>query len=282
MMRLSALLLVLFSMVAVPAQAADGAISQKTLSFGVVPQQASSKLVRLWVPIFQHIKNETGLTLVFKTAPDIPTFEDRVNAGVYDLAYMNPYHYVVFAQQPGYRAFAKQKDKKIIGLVVVHKNSGITDISQLHDKSVAFPSSAAFAASILTRAFLAKEGISITAEYVNSHDSVYRNVAAMRFAAGGGIGRTLNSVAPDVRAELSVLWRSKGYTPHAFAAHPRVAAENVALVRQAFVDMAKTEEGQKLLAALKFTGIEPAVSSDWDDVRGLEIQKSGIKTGLRE
>jgi hypothetical protein len=52
-----------------------------TLTFGVVPQQAASKLAQLWSPILDDLGARTGVRIGFRTVPDIPTFERRLAAG---------------------------------------------------------------------------------------------------------------------------------------------------------------------------------------------------------
>jgi phosphonate transport system substrate-binding protein len=83
--------------------------------------------------------------------------------------------------------------------------------------------------------------------------------------------RTLNSVEPEVRAHLRVLWTTKGYTPHAFAAHPRIAQPVVAGLAEAMRAMSDDPQGRALLEPLDITGFGAAVDRDWDDVRALEI-----------
>ena len=242
-----------------------------TLTFGVVPQQAASKLARLWSPILDDLGVRTGVRIGFRTAPDIPTFERRLAAGDYDLAYMNPYHYTLFSRDPGYRAFARQRDQRIRGLLVVRRDSPIRDITDLAGRQVAFPAPAAFAASVLPQAALRQAGIDIQAHYVRSHDSVYRAVVQGLYPAGGGIERTFKGTEPEVRDQLRVLWSTLDYTPHAIAAHPRVDPVLVARIRDAMVAMAETPRGAELLAAIEFEGIEPGEDADWDDVRALGI-----------
>lgn len=243
-----------------------------TLSFGVVPQQAASKLAKLWIPILQHVSKEVGVDIRFKTATNIPAFEQRLGKGEYDLAYMNPYHYVVFNEKLGYQAFAKQMNKHIKGIMVVHKDSDIKNITQLQGQTLAFPSPAAFAASLLTRGYLKNEGIDFKEKYVSSHDAVYFNVAKKVYPAGGGILRTLNSTKPDILEQLKVFWVSKPYTPHAFAARPDIPIEIVHKIRDSFRNLNNTEKGKEMLLGLKFSGIESADDSDWNDVRDLDLQ----------
>ncbi len=241
------------------------------LSFSVVPQQSATKLARLWTPILSYLGERTGYRFQFKTAPNIPTFEKRLAAGEYDMAYMNPYHYTVFHRAPGYRAFAKEKGKRIKGIIVVRKDSPYRELNELKGQTLAFPAPAAFAASVLTRAYFRTAGIPITPKYVSSHDSVYRTVAKGLYPAGGGVIRTFKNMDPAITSQLRILWTTKPYTPHAIAAHPRIPKEVVKRVQQAMLAMQQDPRGRELLETVKFKGIEAAQDADWDDVRALGI-----------
>jgi phosphonate transport system substrate-binding protein len=259
---------VLAALGALPLQAAP----QAPLTFGIVPQQSASELARLWIPLIAGLGERTGLSLRFATAPDIPSFEKRLAAGQYDLAYMNPYHYSVFAQKPGYVAFAKEKGRRLRGIVVVRKESPIRELSELAGKAVAFPAPAAFAATVLVRAEFERLKLPIRPVFVNSHESVYLNVVQRQFEAGGGIPRTLQTVEAGVRDELRVLWQTRDYTPHAFAHHPRVPAATVQLLRQAMLAADAQDGLRPALEGLGLRGFEAAQDSDWNDVRALGIQ----------
>jgi len=253
------------------AATADDLSPSGSVSFGVVPQQSATKLAQQWVPILRFLGREAGMEIKFRTAPDIPEFERRLSAGEYDFAYINPYHYTVFSRQPGYRAFAKSKEQRLKGILVVRKDSSIRDPRDLAGATLAFPAPAAFAASVLTRAYLTEERIPFTPKFVASHDSVYLAVAQGLYPAGGGVVRTLESLDPEVRDRLRVLWTTRGYTPHAFAAHPRVAPKDVQQLVAAMLAMDHSEEGRTLLQPLNMKGFEIAADGDWDDVRALGI-----------
>jgi phosphonate transport system substrate-binding protein len=243
------------------------------ITVGIVPQQSATELARVWIPLLQEASVRSGVRLSFRTAPNISTFEDRLRRGEYDIAYMNPYHYTVFSQTPGYKAFAKEKDRRLVGIVVVAKDSAIADIWQLAGKTVVFPAPGSFAASILPRAEFSRLGIAIQTQYVSSHDSVYLGVAQGVFAAGGGIRRTLEAMDPAVASRLRVLTSTPGYVPHAFAAHPRVDSGAVDKVLGALSSLDRDESGRRLLGQLSFKGIEAATDRDWDEIRRLEINQ---------
>ncbi len=244
---------------------------EKPLTFGIVPQQSASKLARLWRPILNHLEQETGLKFVFSTAKTIPIFEQRVAEGQYDIAYMNPYHYTAFHANPGYEAIAKQKNKRIKGIIVVRKDSSIKNIEELADQTLAFPAPAAFAASVLPRAHFKQQALNITPKYVSSHDSVYLSIAKGLYPAGGGVMRTFNNVDPQIRDQLKVLWTTKEYTPHAIAVHPKLEIEKRNKIQAALIKMNDTPKSMNLLKALNFKGIEMAEDAHWNDVRTLGI-----------
>lgn len=254
-----------------PCGAAQAADAANTYVFGIVPQQSGSKLARLWTPVLEYLEQQTGYHLRFATARNIPTFEKRLAQGKYDIAYMNPYHYVRFHEQTGYEAFAKAKDKRLKGILVVRKDSPFRTLEDLDDRELAFPAHA-FAASQVTRAEFEQEGIPITVRYVASHDSVYRNVASGHYPAGGGVLRTFRNTAPEFRDQLRVLWTSRDFTPHAFAAHPRVPRQVVERIQRAMLAMDRSPEGRALLASLRLKGIEGGQDAEWNDVRALQIE----------
>ena len=243
----------------------------RSLTFGIVPQQSASELARLWIPVLGALGERAGLALRFATAPDIPAFEKRLAAGAYDLAYMNPYHYSVFAQKPGYVAFAKEKGRRLRGLVVVRKDSPIQDMKELAGQQIAFPAPAAFAATVLVRAEFERTGVPIQPVFVKSHESVYLNVAQRQFGAGGGITRTLQTMEATVRDGLRVLWQTKDYTPHAFAAHPRIAAADLHALKTAMFTADSNPKARSGLEGLGFKGFDPAQDAEWNDVRALGI-----------
>jgi phosphonate transport system substrate-binding protein len=241
-------------------------------TFGVVPQQAASEMAETWGPFLAQLSEKSGVQLKFATAPDIPAFEKRLAEGAYDFAYMNPYHYTVFHKKSGYEAFAKEKERKLKGILVVRKDSPVNDIHELNNSTIVFPAPAAFAASILPRTALQRAGVSFIPKYVSSHDSVYLNVIRGLYPAGGGIARTFDMLDENEKKELRVLWTTKAYTPHAIAYHPRLKNGEVNRLQQVMLGL--DAAGQSKLKLIGFKGIEAASDADWDDIRQLKITEA--------
>jgi phosphonate transport system substrate-binding protein len=248
------------------------------VTFGIVPQQSASRLAEMWTPFLNELSDRTGVTFRFRTTKDIPTFEACIAAGVYDFAYMNPMHYAIFSDEAEYRAIARQSNKKLKGILVAKKDGGIDHLGALDGSNVAFPSPGAFGASILTRSALSASDVSFEPQYVKSHDSVYRAVAAGLTQAGGGVLRTFGAIDPELREQLTVIYETDGYTPHAFAAQARISDALLQDVQQAMLDMAG--EQPDLVKGIGMKGIEVGDDRDWDDVRALGMARD--ETGISE
>lgn len=267
---LSAIILAASLSVAVPSYAAKSN-ENTVLTFGIVPQQSASRLAKMWGPLMKELGIEAGVTFRFQTTKDIPTFEACLAQGAYDVAYMNPMHYAIFSQEARYNAIARQTKKRLKGVIVARVGSDIDEIPDLDGAQVAFPSPGAFGASILTRSTLADNEIEFEPNYVKSHDSVYRAVVAGLFPAGGGVLRTLNSVDPEIRENLKIIYETESYTPHAIATHLRISGDLSKRIQTALMTLALSRP--ELAKGVGMNGFEIGEDADWDDVRGLSMDR---------
>lgn len=253
-------------------QAAHAEAPAGGYSFGIGPSQSAMELAKRWTPVMQYLSEKSGVPLQFKTAKDIPTFQQQMREGVYDFAYINPYHYLEYHKGAGYSAFAREKDGKLFGVLVVKKDGPIQDVAQLNGQIVVFPTATALAATWLPLSMLKDRSVQVTPQYVNSMDSVYRSVAKGLFPAGGGELRTLGMIDPEVRNQLRILWTSEGLPPFTFAVHPRVPKDAIAKVQKALDEMDQNPQGMALLKANNFKGMEVTDDAGYNDMRKLNIK----------
>ena len=245
-------------------------IAKQPLIFGVVPQQSAAKLAEQWQPLLDRWGELAGVDIRFATARDIPTFEKRLAAGEYDIAYMNPYHFTLVNQTPGYTALARARDKRITGILVARRDwQG--NIKDLQDEVIAFPAPRAFGATILNQSELNQKGVSFSSKYVGSHDSVYMGVAKGLYLAGGGVGRTFNSFDNELKDQLKIIYRTEAYTPHAFAVSNNVDSAIQIDLRNAVVKLNQDPQAQQSFSKLSIKGLQTAEDSDWDDIVQLGI-----------
>ena len=200
------------------------------ITLGVVPQQSPFRLMKVWSPIVEYLENETGEKITLKIERSIEKFEKTLYSGGYDVAYMNPYHYVVAHNKQGYLAQVRAK-KNLVGILVANKNSDLSSPFNFKNKTFLFPAPNAFAATLLTKYELLKNfNVNVDKDekflYVNSHDSVYKGVARGIGEVGGGIERTLNNLQDkQTKDSLLVVYKTQAYPSHPFAFHPSMKDE---------------------------------------------------------
>lgn len=236
-------------------------------TFGIGPTQSATELTKRWSPFIQYLSEKSGVPLQFKTSSDLAIFKQQFLNSVFDFGLLNPYHYLISRKASGYTAFAHEKNEKLYALLVVRKDSPITDVKQLKGKTLAFPSPTAFIGTWVQMAMLKENNIDVYRQYVNSMDSSYLSVAKGLFPAGGGESRTWGALDPKVKKQLRVLWNSEAYPPFAFMVHPRVPQGDVLKVLHAMETMDTDPQGIELLKAVNMKGIEKATDEDYNKMR---------------
>ena len=255
--KIPVLLTILFSAVWAPVHAAE-------FSVGVVPQFTTQKINDIWTPLLQALSETTGDSYSLVIESDINEFESAFQRGDYDFAYMNPWHAVIANREQGYLPILRDGARMLTGILVVQADSGISDVSQLVDPEIAFPSPKALGASLLMRAELAVEhGIDVSRLYVRTHPSVYLNVALGKSVAGGGVMRTLRAQPQSIQDALRVIYETREVAPHPVSAHPRVDEKAVARFQKAAVELRRTARGRELFAAVPMQAPQEATMEDY-------------------
>jgi phosphonate transport system substrate-binding protein len=200
-------------------------LGAKELVFGVVPQQSPDVLAQKWQPLIEHLAKQSHTSIVFRTASTIPKFEEALYRGDFDIAYVNPYHFVVAKRVQEYDAIVRS-NKMLKGILVAKKGAMLESLEQ---KRFLFPAPKAFAATLLLKyEFMRKMGVDIEKSnrilYVNSHDSVYKGVARGIGDFGGGIVRTYENLSDNIAKEnLHIIYQSDSYPSHPIIVKPSVS-----------------------------------------------------------
>lgn len=274
MKKYLAILLLLLSVGAHAQIQCVGDPNGKLRSVYIVPQLAANQLYSSWAPILDKVGLDTQQCFEIKIPATIPDFENAVLSGQADYAFMNPYHAVMAHRAQGYIPLIADDSKKLDGIIVVRKDSPIKNITELNNQKMAFPAPNAFAASLLVRSTLANKNIRIDPEYVKTHSNVYRSVIMGDVAAGGGVNNTFEREPKNVRDKLRILYTTPGYSPHPFAANPRIPKATRDSVVDAFVDLSITEKGRKMLDAAQIPQpIRVHYISDYAPLEALGLER---------
>jgi phosphonate transport system substrate-binding protein len=218
---------------------------------GVVPQFATQIISSTWEPLLEKLAAKTGDTFELVIETDITQFEVAFERGDYDIAYMNPWHAVIAFETQGYIPIVKDGAKSLKGVLIVKADSAITDVSELDNTEIAFPSPNALSASLLMRTELATlHGLTITPLYVRTHPSVYLNVALGKSLAGCGVLRTLRAQPQSLQDQVKIIYETREVSPHPIVAHPSISPEARLKIANALLDIAAESEGAALFAGI--------------------------------
>jgi phosphonate transport system substrate-binding protein len=238
----------------------------ETYTFAVVPQFEQRKLFAIWTPIVSELSRQTGLDLKLIATLNVPEFEKELTKGSFDFVYANPFHVLREAHRQGYIPLVRDK-APLRGILVVRKDSAIKSPTELDGKTLAIPSFNALGASLLMRADLEHLfGAKPKPLNVKTHSSVYLYVANGLVAAGGGVEKTLQEQDQAIRDQLRILYTTREMPSHPVAAHPRIPAAVRDKVQRAFLELAATENGRKLLGEVP---MKEAVSTSMADYRAM-------------
>jgi phosphonate transport system substrate-binding protein len=242
-------------------------------SFGVVPQFEQRKLFATWKPIVDELARRSGLNLRLATPLTVAEYERNLAAGTYDFIYVNPYHVIRMAERQRYVPLVHDK-APLRGIVVVRKDSPITSPKELDGKILAIPSFNALGASLMARADLERLfGAKVKPLVVNSHSSVYINVANGLADAGGGVEKTLQQQDQSLQDLLRILYVTREMPSHPVAAHNRVPVEARERLKRAFLELAASESGKALLAAVPMTEVVPTSFQDYLPMRSWGLDR---------
>ena len=249
----------------------------RPIRVSVVPQRPPAETFAVWTPLLQQLGQVSKQCFVLRVAPTIPTFEAELRSGRADCVYMNPYHAVLAQRWRGYIPLVRDGSKPLRGLLVVRKDSPIKTIRELNGQAVAFPSPNAFAATLLPRVLLARQGITIQPVFENTHSNVYRSVALGMLPAGGGINNTLRRERPELREELRVLWQTPPFPSHPFACLPSLAQARREALQAGFLTLATNPANHGLLDAIQIP--EPVRADfrrDYQALVGLGLERFAV------
>ena len=241
----------------------------------VVPQLPAQITHKNWGPLLHKLSNASNLSLELKLYDNFLDFEAAIKQGAPDFVYMNPYHQVMAKKLQGYIPLIRDDSSKLVGIIVVRKDSPITSVKQLDGKSIAFPSPIAFGASLYMRALLSEqESLTFSQQYVSTHTNVYRNVILGLVDAGGGVNKTLNAERPEVINQLRVLYQTPGVASHTFSVHPRVPETVREKIIQIWIKLAQQDSGKQILNAVHFKKpITANFERDYQPLNKLRLDK---------
>ncbi|MFT6123861.1 MAG: ABC-type phosphate/phosphonate transport system substrate-binding protein [Oleiphilaceae bacterium] len=237
------------------------------------PHEIVPSKTQAWQAVFDYLAKEANLEITFEPTESQLDFELKLAKGHYDIAYVNPLQFAAFHDYPGYKAIAKRKAQPLRGMIFVKRHGPITTLAQLREATIAFPGLLNFPASVVPRESLQRLKVNVIPRFLRSEEQVFHAVANGSFIAGAGTEAGFNAQSKAIKNTLHTIWKSPGFTPHAFAAHPRVPFFSINKLQRAMIKMNKRDQGKALLPYIFVdNGFEVARDSDWNEVNLIDLE----------
>jgi len=261
LLRIYTLFLMLFYVTTVTAE--------QPYVFARAPQLSPTLISKLWSPFIKTLSTSINKKIILKIYHSREEFESDLRKGNVDFYFGNPGYGVVGHLRHGYIPLIRSDKKKLEGIIVVKKDSGIKNISQLQNKIISFPSKTSFAASLFLRKNIDTQfNINYKTSYSGTHDNTYRAILIGKVDAGGGVTRTLQQEDKKLREQLKIIYTSPGIQPHPIMAHPKVPKEIQQAVQKAILDLDKSENGKGILKKIKLQ--KPVIANYKRDYKNIE------------
>ncbi len=134
------------------------------LKFGLLPRLTEKEMVEGFTPLAKYLEKELGVKVTLIIPKDFDTWKKEAKEGKYDIAYTNPYLYVVIKKDvkdamPLAIASEPESGRKFEGTIIVKKESPIKTIAELKGKTIAATDPGSAGAYLVQMLMLQKAGI---------------------------------------------------------------------------------------------------------------------------
>jgi ABC-type phosphate/phosphonate transport system substrate-binding protein len=245
------------------------------IRFGVPPVQEPRQLWSRWHPLLDQLNTRgTRFRLQLESALTDPTYEERVQAGEFDVVLVEP-HRVLEYETFGYRVFARVVAEDRIGGVVITRSDLPPAMPRwLAGKRIAFSSADALASAMLIRHWFREEtGTDLTRVcpvlYAGSESSALRSLAVGDVDAAG-VSRTewdrFRVRYPHWSRILEARWYTETLSGPALMAHNRLGRDDIRDLRSALTRITENPAGREAISRTGYHGFRAAAGASYDDV----------------
>lgn len=241
------------------------------LKFGVFPYKSPRTIVKLFAPIAKRLEQALGIEVQLVTAPDYKTYVARGKAGAYDISFpcVSCYYQI---KEAGYTVIARG-EPSFYGGVVVRKDSGIDNVSQLKGKKIAAIGLHSYAGYSFLPQQLHTLGIDpqeeVEFQFLGKLDSIIFGVINRKYDAGTVRRDAMASPAfKAVFDDLKFIAQSEPIPQFPFVVKKDMPPARVEIIRKVLVALNPADEADRqILKSLLLQAVRPANDADYEPFR---------------
>jgi len=241
----------------------------------VHPLHNPQKLSKAYQPLVDLLNRRLpGGRIELEASRDYQAYEQKFRARAPAFLLPNPWQ-TLEAMKVGYHVIAMAGDAEDFkGIFIVRKDSNVRTPADLRGMAVSYPSPTALAAAMMPQYYLHSHGIDIDKDirnvYVGSQESSIMNVYLGKTAAGATWPppwRLFQTDNPREAAQLKVIWETPPLLNNSVMVRDDVPDAIRNGVRTALIDLARTADGQAILAGMQTARFHAADDASYDIVR---------------
>lgn len=243
--------------------------------FGIHPLHNPNRLHEIFGPMTDYLdRHIPGVDFRVEASRNYAAYNEKLFAGEFHFSLPNPYQ-TIESLEHGYRVFGKMgDDENFRGIILVRKDSGIEQVSDLKGKAVSYPAPSALAATMLPQYYLYTQGLDVMHDidnrYVGSQESSIMNVFLGHTAAAATWPppwRALSRERPELAEQLVVKWQTDPLPNNSLVVREDIPREIVDRVAALLFDLHNHAEGREMLARMELSRFEPASNETYQPVR---------------
>jgi phosphonate transport system substrate-binding protein len=242
---------------------------------GIHPLHNPVRLMAVYGPIVDYMNSHIPQAhFELEASRNYEEFEKKLYAGHFAFAMPNPYQ-TLQSLKHGYHIFGKMGDDEVFrGIILVRKDSGIREVTDLKGKAVSYPAATALAATMMPQYYLHTHGIDVNRDienrYVGSQESSIMNVFRGHVAAGATWPVPWKSFAtehPDMASQLVVKWETPPLLNNGWVVYQDIPEPITKQFATLLFNLQNSEQGRVMLARLPISHFEPATDKTYQPVR---------------
>lgn len=247
---------------------------EKEYIIGIHPLHNPERLHEMFGPIANYLsKHIPGVRFKIEASRNYAAYDKKLYGRQFHFSMPNPFQ-TINALNYGYRVFAKvMGDEDFRGIILVRKDSGIKNVTDLKGYAVSFPAPTALAATMMPQYYLQMHGLDVMRDidirYVGSQESSIMNVMLGDTKAGATWPppwKTLSKERPALKDELKVIWETEPLPNISWVVRDDVEQDLVLKVRSLLVDLKNHKQGQYWLDKMHFLGFEIATNDRYQPI----------------
>ncbi len=264
-----------FACVAVLATArAEESVAQRAYVFGAFPHLSMGQLEKIYAPIGQNFGRALGREVVFRSKSNFEQFAAELKQRTYDIAFVQPFDYVVAHDEYGYLPLAR-RGETLAAQFMVRPDSPLKSIQQLRGKKIGLPPDTA-AISHLVKLALARAGVrpdrDVKIRHFRTHDSCLQQLVIGSIDTCGSAPYPVRFFQSKWNVELRVLSETFVIPHSLFVVHKRVPIKEREILLRTILSWPQSEEGRALLGHGSLTPFVVATDGEYDVVRDYHRQ----------